>query len=289
MNLQRTDLALEAHETAPKNKENKTDGVIYNVEKGKYPVTSIEIISPEGERATGKPMGTYLTVNIECCEENELETICTQIAGLIKRVAKNATKILTVGLGNTNVTADAIGPKSVNHLLITHHLKDNEIFGDLADMASISPGVAAQTGIETSKTVACLVKETMPDAVIAIDALASRDIKKLGKIIQISDTGIVPGSGVGNRRHELSEKTLGVPVIAIGVPTVVDALTLAANILGTAKDKKEIQNAEEFENMFVTPKDCDKIVAFTAKVIGYSINMAFNEKISFNEMISLTS
>ena len=265
-----------------------------------YKLTRVEIISPEGERVTGKAMGKYLTLDVGKIWERgsgEMEQVCRAMAKILGEVCHSAESVLVVGLGNTLITADALGPEALSHIIVTRHLKTDspEIFEKMKffDVSALSPGVLSQTGIESAEIVKSVTRKLMPSLVITIDALASRDIERLGTVIQVSDTGVAPGSGVGNRRPELNASSLGVPVVSIGIPTVVDALTLAASVIeACGEEKKSFGNNEkilECKNMFVTPKDCDKIISFTSKVIGYSINTAFHSSLSFEDMISVIS
>ena len=291
----RTDLALEAHEIAQKNKQNTIDGVIFREEAlDSYKLTRVEIISPDGERATGKPMGKYLSLDVGKIWNrgtDETERVCTHLGDMIRELADNAENVLIVGLGNTDITADALGPLAVRHVIVTRHLKNESphIFNGMgfSELSAIVPGVLSQTGIETAETVKCICHTLKPSLVLAIDALASGDMARLGTVIQISDTGISPGSGVCNRRSSLNRSTLGVPVISMGLPTVVDAVTLASNVFG--RNPAEEENLKECENMFVTPKDCDKIIAFMSRVIGYAINTAFHKELSFDDITSVLS
>lgn len=285
----RTDLALEAHEIASKNKKHTVDGVIFREEIfDSYKLTRVEIVSPEGVAATGKPIGKYLTLDVGKIWNrgiDELESVCTLLGRMIKELSGSPESILVTGLGNTDITADALGPKSVSHVIVTRHLKSEEpdIFQSMGfcDVSAFAPGVLSQTGIETAEAIKSISKKIKPSVIIAVDALASADMSRLGTVIQTSNTGIAPGSGVGNRRSALNQRSLGVPVIAIGIPTVMDAVTLTHQI--------SHENFRECENMFVTPKDCDKIISFMSRVIGYSINVAFHSKLSFNDIISVLS
>ena len=291
----RTDLALEAHEIAAKNKKCAPDGVIFReTSVDNYKMTRVEILSPEGEKATGKPMGRYLSLDVGKIWNrgtDEAECICTHLGNMLRELAGEVESVLVIGLGNTDITADALGPLAVNHLIVTRHLKTEapDIFNGMGfcDLSAIAPGVLSQTGIETAETAKSICDSLKPSLVIAIDALASGDMSRLGTVVQISDTGISPGSGVCNRRSSLNRDTLGVPVISMGVPTVVDAVTLASNVLG--RDITEEPKLHECENMFVTPKDCDKIIAFMSRVIGYAINMAFHKELNFEDITSVLS
>ncbi len=296
----RTDLALEAHEIASKNKEHILDGVIFNEYKeDNYTITRVEIISPDGEKATGKPIGKYLTLQVGKMWDRgneEIERVCNLLARMITELSGSCESVMVVGLGNTTITADALGPKVLSHLIVTRHLKNAspEIFSKMHffDVSAISPGVLSQTGIEALEIVKSVTDKLKPSLVIAIDALASRDMARLGTVIQISDTGISPGSGVGNSRPALNVDSLGVPVVSIGIPTVVDAVTLTSNVIemcGENLSNLSLQNFSECENMFVTPKDCDKIISFMSRVIGYSINTAFHSELTFEDIMSVLS
>lgn len=291
----RTDLALEAHEIASKNKKQVVDGVIFREESiGSYKLTRVEIISPDGERATGKPMGKYLTLDVGKIWNrggDEMESVCITLGNMIREFAESAESVLVVGLGNTDITADALGPVSLSHVIVTRHLKNEtpEIFNSMGffDISALVPGVLSQTGIETAETVKSVTDMLKPSLVVVIDALASGDMSRLGSVIQISNTGISPGSGVCNRRSSLNSESLGIPVISMGIPTVVDAVTLASNVMGC--DILPDSRFSECENMFVTPKDCDKIIAFMSRVIGYSINVAFHKEMNFEDIMSVLS
>ena len=297
----RTDLAMEAHELASKNKNSPVDGVIFREEiTESYKMTRIEILNEKGEKETGKPIGKYLTLHTGKLWEGGIENIyfaSNAVSKLLRELAGNdlgAGPVLVAGLGNITITADAIGPKGVSHIIVTRHLKDNspDLFESLGfyDVAALSPGVLSQTGIETSEIIKSVAKKISPSLIIAVDSLAARDVSRLGTAIQLTDTGIAPGSGIGNRRSALNKKTLGVPVISIGIPTVVDALTLTANILEKYYGGADMlsDNMEE-SDFFVTPKDTDKIISYMSKVIGYSVNMTFHEKLSYEEMISIAN
>ncbi len=297
----RTDLAMEAHELAYKNKNSPVDGVIFREEiTESYKMTRIEILNEKGEKETGKPIGKYLTLHTGKLWEGGIENIyfaSNAVSKLLRELAGNdlgAGPVLVAGLGNITITADAIGPKCVSHIIVTRHLKDNspDLFESLGfyDVAALSPGVLSQTGIETSEIIKSVAKKISPSLIIAVDSLAARDVSRLGTAIQLTDTGIAPGSGIGNRRSALNKKTLGVPVISIGIPTVVDALTLTANILEKYYGGADMlsDNMEE-SDFFVTPKDTDKIISYMSKVIGYSVNMTFHEKLSYEEMISIAN
>ena len=269
----RTDLALETQE---KMQEDKVDlkGVRYLEEEiDKNLVISTLVIETEnGAKTMGKPKGTYITIeagNMDEEDEDYHREISEQLAKVIQRlvpVKKQELSVLVVGLGNRAVTPDSLGPRVVDNLYITRHILNEYgrfAFGreGMNRISSIVPGVMAQTGMESMEIVAAVVKETTPDFVIVVDALAARNTKRLNRTIQVTDTGINPGSGVGNHRHGLNQKSLGVPVIAIGIPTVVDAATIVNDTMSTlltalSQNKewsrigasiKELNDAEKYE------------------------------------------
>lgn len=235
----RTDLALEAHEMG-RTKTGAVNGVIVKEHDDQgVKVTTVDI-SKEGEEAIGKKAGHYLTFEVQGIREKDTELQATVQEVFSKRFAaflkeqkiKKNDSCLIVGLGNRNVTPDALGPFVVENVLVTKHLFElspENVKKGYRSVSAISPGVMGITGIETSDIIDGVIKKTEPDFVIAVDALASRSIERVNATIQISDTGIHPGSGVGNKRKELSKKTIGIPVIAIGIPTVVDAVTIASD------------------------------------------------------------
>ncbi|EIT85234.1 germination protease [Fictibacillus macauensis ZFHKF-1] len=243
----RTDLAIEAHEMLlnedqAKDAENRVPGITIkerNHEGIKF--TRVEI-DEQGAEATGKKVGTYLTFEVQGIREKDSE-LQQQVQAvfakdfrdfLVELGIKEEDTCLIVGLGNWNVTPDALGPDVVENLLITKHLFDlspENVQEGFRPVCAIAPGVMGLTGIETSDIIDGVIKKVKPDFVIAIDALASRSLERLNTTIQISDSGIHPGSGVGNKRKELSKETLGIPVIAIGIPTVVDAVTITSDTI----------------------------------------------------------
>ena len=307
----RTDLALETQE---KMQEDKVDlkGVSYFEEEvNKNLVISTVVIETEnGAKTMGKPKGTYITIeagNMDEEDEDYHREISEQLAKVIQKlmpVKKEEVSVLVVGLGNRAVTPDSLGPRVVDNLYITRHILNEYgrfAFGKegMNRISSIVPGAMAQTGMESMEIVAAVVKETEPDFVIVVDALAARNTKRLNRTIQVTDTGINPGSGVGNHRHGLNEKSLGVPVVAIGIPTVVDAATIVNDTMSTlltalsqneewkriGNSIEELNDAEKYELirellspglniMFVTPKDIDESVKRLSFTISEGINMA---------------
>jgi spore protease len=249
-----------------------------------------------------KPVGTYITMeapNMTASDEDYQIGIAEELAGYLKElleIEKKDYTVLVVGLGNRDVTPDALGPLVVESLHVTRHIIKE--YGKYAVddkeahmVSAIAPGVMAQTGMETSEIVKGIVDEIKPDFVIAIDALAARNTKRLNRTIQVADTGINPGSGVGNHRAGITKETLGIPVIAIGVPTVVDAATIVRDTMESVMDTMEnIEPAEKYEalnqmiaphlyGMFVTPKDIDETIARLGLLISEALNILFTEDI----------
>lgn len=311
----RTDLALETQE---KMQEEKVElkGVRFKEETihKNLTISTVVIETENGAKAMEKPKGTYITIEArDMNEEDESyhREISEQLAKVIKQLIgtkKEDLSVLVVGLGNRAVTPDALGPRVVDNLYITRHIireYGNYAFGrkHVNRISSIVPGVMAQTGMETMEIVNGVVKETRPDVVIAIDALAARNTKRLNRTIQVTDTGINPGSGVGNHRHALNEKSIGVPVVAIGIPTVVDAATIVNDtmynlIMAINQDRDlrtighslgNLNEAEKYElirellspnlnTMFVTPKDIDESVKRLSYTISEALNIAFVDR-----------
>ncbi len=279
----RTDLALEARESI-KESEDGIRGVrveeTYD-EKNEIKVTKVVIETKNGAKAMGKPMGKYVTLEAPGMveqEEDYHQEISSELAKQLKDIIPDIQKeqsILIVGLGNRDVTADALGPNVADNLFITRHVVKE--YGKAAYnkprmhmVSSIVPGVMAKTGMESAEIIKGVVEQTKPDAVIVIDALAARSTKRLNRTVQITNTGIHPGSGVGNHRDALTMESLKVPVIAIGVPTVVDAATIVNDALAD----KAPANLTELNNMYVTSKDVDYQVKQISHIICDAINEA---------------
>lgn len=280
----RTDLALERHRLIG---DRIPDGVdLEESVEGKTKITRIKVTSPEGERAIGKPRGNYITLEIEppssnpTESENEIELIAKEISALISKDGC----VLVAGLGNHNITPDAIGPKTVEFTLSTRHVADSMSQFEFRSVAAISPGVMGQTGIETGDVIRSVCNEIGATCVIAVDALASMSTKRLGCTVQICDTGISPGSGVGNKRAELSKKTLGVPVIAVGVPTVVDAGTIVSDAVG----ENAVVDVNVLKGLMVTPREIDSLVLSISKILALGIGRALQPSLSVSDLYFLT-
>ena len=317
----RTDLALEAREMYRENAQQESEIPGVQVEKEgdqEIIITRVKITSTDGEKALGKPMGSYITLEIPRLRERDqdlYEDTCRALAKELYNIIKidKKSNVLVVGLGNWNVTPDALGPKVVSKLMVTRHLLEHipeQIDEGVRPVCALAPGVLGLTGIETSEIIKGVVDKVKPDLVIAIDALASRRMDRVSTTIQIADTGINPGSGVGNKRMGLTKETLGIPVIAIGVPTVVDAATMANDTIDLVIDSmiNEAGQGTEFYNMLksidrdekyqlirqvlepyvgtlvVTPKEIDEVIERVSKTIANGLNISLHENIGLKDV-----
>ncbi len=286
MNL-RTDLAIEQREICQKS---EPDGIEQTVEKlDEIKITQITVKSKSAEDALKRKKGRYITIELPGFSavhlfDSAVEIISAKLSSLLP---KNGL-ILVAGLGNENITPDALGPVCAAQIFSTRHigkeLQKSAGFESLRPVARITPGVLGQNGIETGEIIAGIVRQISPAALITVDALASRRLSRLGCTVQICDTGITPGSGVGNARKEISIKTIGVPVISIGVPTVVDAATLALDLVGEAAEKKIDKKSEK---MMVTPREIDLIIERAGKLIATAINRTLQPELSAQEIAEL--
>lgn len=291
----RTDLALEARESFEE-EDVKIRGVKIEEEEDKeleIHTTTVVIQTENGAKTMGKPVGTYITMeapNMSVPDEDYHREISRELAKHIRKLIGEGEKsVLIIGLGNREVTPDALGPNVVSNVRITRHVIREygaAFMGEerMNQVSGIVPGVMAQTGMETLEIIRGVIEETKPDVCIAIDALAARSTKRLNRTIQITDTGINPGSGVGNHRNGLNKQVLGIPVIAIGVPTVVDAATIVNDTMENLVSVLDVKNRMEkyqmiremipshLNTMFVTPKDIDE----TVKRLGYTISEGLN-------------
>ncbi|MBQ2823190.1 MAG: GPR endopeptidase [Oscillospiraceae bacterium] len=251
-------------------------------------ITEIIVTNEIAGLRIGKSKGRYITIETERLSsspsdfEEQAGNIADEISALMENDLSDG---LIVGLGNSDITPDALGPMVISHIIATRHLKSSlpkgHEFASLTPISAIAPGVLGQTGIEAAEIIRSVCDSIHPRYVIVIDALACSDISRLGTTIQLTDTGISPGSGVQNRRKELSEVTLNVPVIAIGVPTVVDMHTIVENVTGSPPDK-------HLPNMMVTPRDVDKLIERTARLVAFAINKAAQPSLSFEDISALS-
>ncbi|MBO5976223.1 MAG: GPR endopeptidase [Oscillospiraceae bacterium] len=290
----RTDLAIEAEPLfgAKALSSHAFPGLRCSEEvRGGFSVSTVEVLDERGEEAIAKPKGKYITIELGALlrrEENAFAEACRLLAGELRSLMYFPvfSSVLVVGLGNRDITPDAVGPITVDNLMVTRHLRSAlpDHFGSFRSVSALCSGVLGTTGIESSEIIAAVCKAVKPSAVIAVDALASRSTQRLCRTVQLSDTGIVPGSGVGNSRQALDEKTLGVPVIAVGVPTVVDAATLACDLISESGLDIDPNKLKIGKKLIVTPSDIDKSVGEVSKLIGYAINLALHEDITIEDI-----
>lgn len=294
----RTDLALEDRERIGDG-GGEIHGVILEEEEREETgirITRVRIETKNGAKIMGKPIGTYVTLEAPAMAEQDegyhrevSEELARQLKGVMPGEGTEQS-VLIVGLGNRDVTADALGPRVADHLFVNRHVVKE--FGKAAYnkermhlISCIVPGVMAKTGMESAEIIHGVVKETKPDFLIAVDALAARSTRRLNRTIQVTTSGIYPGSGVGNHRNALTQETLGVPVLAIGVPTVVDAATIVGDALERLEKENGVQMIlprdhpqalSELNNMYVTSKDIDEMIRRLSYTISEGINIALN-------------
>ncbi|MBU5591040.1 GPR endopeptidase [Clostridium sp. MSJ-4] len=316
----RTDLAVEAREIYNSTYNKESEGVkVHEINPYEdIKVTKVSITNATGEKNMGKPKGNYITIDIPEFTHYDGETmnrvsevLAKSISDIIDRDKNKNT--LVVGLGNWNVTPDALGPKVISKTMVTRHLKQlipDEIDENISPVSALSPGVLGLTGIETGEIVKGVVEKIKPDLIICIDALASRRLSRVNRTIQIGDTGISPGAGVKNHRKAINKETLGVPVIAIGVPTVVDAATVANDTIDLVLDEmiNQATSGGEFYNMLksidkyeksrliqellspevgdliVTPKEVDTVIDSVSRIIANGINLALQPDLDLDEI-----
>ena len=287
----RTDLAVEALENLSQAASARQVRQDTRTLEG-FSVHEVEILTDHAAREIGKPRGRYLTLELDALvrrEEDAFPRACRALGALVRELLPQEAPdgpVLVTGLGNRSITPDAIGPQAVDHVIATRHLVEQvpDVFAAWRPVSALAPGVLGQTGVETGEVVCGVLDRVQPAAVLAIDALAAGRLSRLLRTVQLSDTGITPGAGVGNARAALNAATLGVPVIAIGVPTVVDGATLAHEIaaqLGGA-------GCEALEDLarpvMVTTRDIDREVADVARVIGYAVNMALHPQLTVEDV-----
>ena len=305
----RTDLALERRDIYQKvNNLKQIDGIKSTEEEinEKLKVTRVEILNKNGEKAIGKPVGNYVTIDVKklkLAEDEDIqkasEVVTKELKKIINKHIDKQGEVLVVGLGNIYVTPDALGPKVINEIDVTRHIikyLPQYVDEGTRPVSAISPGVLGTTGIETVEILKGIVDNIHPKLLIVIDALASRSIDRISSTIQISDTGIVPGAGVGNTRQEISQTTLGIPVIALGIPTVVELATLVSDgidiFIDRLQEKAEsneylnkLQQNDKYEevkealnvgdyNMIVTPKEIDDLIENMKDIVARGINFA---------------
>ena len=306
----RTDLALERRDLYKKanNIEDEVDGIETEEEKvdEDIKITRVKVLNENGENAIGKKVGNYITIdinNLKIAGEEQIqkasEALTKELKELLKKHIEEQEPLLVVGLGNLYVTPDALGPKVVQDIDVTRHILQympEALDKNTRPVSAISPGVLGTTGIETLEILKGIVDNIKPKLLIIIDALASRSIERISSTVQIADTGIIPGAGVGNTRKELSIETLGIPVVAIGIPTVVEAATIAADSLDLFIQKvqeqaksndflNQLQEEDKYEmikevlapndyNFIVTPKEIDELIENMKDIVARGINFA---------------
>ena len=282
----RTDLAVEAIEN------HKTAAALPHVRQSDrtlegFAVHEVRILSEDAAREIGKPQGRYLTLELDALirrEEDAFPRACKALSTLLRELLPhpNDGPVLIAGLGNRMITPDAIGPQTTDHVIATRHLvaQSPAIFADWRPVSALAPGVLGQTGVETGEVICGVLDRVRRAAVIAVDALAAGRLSRLLRTVQLADTGITPGAGVGNARAALNKETLGVPVIAVGVPTVVDGATLAHEI-SSQLGQPDCEALDDLSQpVMITTRDIDREVADISRMIGYAVNMALHPHLS---------
>lgn len=286
----RTDLAVEARELAG----GSVKGIDYKTysESG-LSISRLTVKTEKAKQTLGKDIGTYITVALPSLTDNFTSTDkrLAAIGREIRRLIPVNGLILVVGLGNEEITPDALGPKTALKVLATRHIQGELArsagLDGLRPVAVMNTGVTGQTGIETGEYILSVVKRIRPNAVVVIDALASRRLERLGTTLQISDAGISPGAGVGNHRTRINKDTIGVPVISVGVPTVVDVQTLAGDLLGLER-QEELENLPKLSrNMVVIPREIDLLTERASRLLGFALNAALQDRFSLSELVEL--
>lgn len=313
-NTVRTDLALEAREMLSKKVSEDIPGVVVETSEDQdVIITRVNITTPDAERMLGKAQGKYITLEAPGLrykntplQQKVMNFLADELAGMIN-LPRNAT-VLIVGLGNWNVTPDALGPRATHKIVVTRHLQEMlspELKGGVRSVCAISPGVLGITGMETAEIIQGIVSKIKPSLVIAIDALAAASSQRVITTVQLANTGINPGSGVGNKRFGITQATLGVPVVAIGVPTVVHASTIAMDTINTLQEHaafaryfKSMENLSDSDrhtivrqvlpevlgDLMVTPKEVDRFIDDIAVVVAGGINQAMHPHIDYENI-----
>ena len=294
MNQYRTDLAIECQEILDESAGIQMEKIEYN---GGIRVTRIKIISQEAAKKMGKPVGSYITLEADgVLEEDGIkEKTAKAVAGELGQLLRvdYTLKVLVAGLGNSLVTPDRLGPETAAKVRVTRHLFvifDADGDEEMSNVSCIIPGVTGSTGMETAEVIKKAAEIVKPDVVIVIDSLAARDIDRVSTTIQLTDTGIQPGSGMGNHRAGINEENIGVPVLAIGVPTVVDAATLTLDVLEEA-GKSDVDPAalRGHETVMVTTRDIDAQIRELSRIIGYGIDLALHDGLTVADLDLLLS
>lgn len=287
----RTDLAVEAVQNLPHAANLRQIRQTERTIEG-FSVNEVDILTEHAAQEIGKPCGRYVTLELDALvrrEEDAFPRACRALSTLLADLLPDSASsgpVLVTGLGNRMITPDAIGPQAIDHVIATRHLVEQvpDVFASWRPVSALAPGVLGQTGVETGEVIYGVLDRVKPAAVLAVDALAAGRLSRLLRTIQLADTGITPGAGVGNARAALNSDTLGVPVIAIGVPTVVDGATLAHEIAAQLGGP----SCEALDDLslpvMVTTRDIDREVADIARVIGYAVNMALHPHLSVSDI-----
>lgn len=287
----RTDLAMEAHQLWQEGAEDTSHlrGVKARDEELEgLPITRVEILDLEGETALGKPRGVYLTLDVSALWRREKDAFIRTVramAALLEPLLPEEGTVLAAGLGNPAMTPDALGPRVLDHLLVTRHLRD--VLPGFRSVAGLGAGVLGSTGMEAAEWIRGAADHVQPAAVVVVDALAARNLDRLCSTIQISDTGLIPGSGVGNHRMALNQAGLGVPVVSIGVPTVVSVETAARDLLVQAGGDEEKVPDLQGRGLFVTPDSIDGKIRELAKAVGYGLDLALQPGLELEDLEAL--
>ena len=291
MLLNRTDLAMELEGIS-----HGAEGILYD-ESEKDGITTVRITveTEDAANSIGKPIGKYISITAPgiLYDTDIYERTVEAVADVIKELGDTKKAVLVAGLGNRSITPDALGPEVVSRIFVTKHMKgrlDFDFVKELGDVSAIAPGVLGTTGLNTSKILQGIVSVEKPGLIIAVDAYCAKSLDRISTTVQVSDSGIIPGGGVGNRQASINEETMGVPVIAIGIPTVADAVTVAAGIMKSEDENGIRKNlGNDCENLIVTPKDIDIIIDRGAKTVANAINRAFNPTLTLEEIESFTA
>ena len=287
----RTDLAAEAHRLWQEKAGETTrlPGVLARDEEVEgFPLTRVEVLDEEGEAALGKPRGIYLTLDISGFwrrEEDAFVRAARAVSGLLSPLLPEEGAVLVAGLGNPAMTPDALGPRMLDHLLVTRHLQ--EVLPGFRSVAGIGAGVLGSTGMEAAEWIRGAADHVKPAAVVVVDALAARSLDRLCSSVQISDTGLIPGSGVGNHRMALNREGLGVPVVSVGIPTVVGVETAAKDLLSQAGGDEARIPELRGRGLFVTPDHIDVRIRELAKVTGYGLDLALQPGLEMEDLEAL--
>ena len=287
----RTDLAVEAIESMAEAADTQQVRQSGRTIEG-FDVNEVDILTEYAAREIGKPCGRYLTLELDALirrEEDAFPRACHALSSLLRELlpaGTQASPVLVAGLGNRMITPDAVGPQVVDHVIATRHLVEQvpDVFASWRPVSALAPGVLGQTGLETGEVVCGVLDRIRPAAVIAVDALAAGRLSRLLRTVQLADTGITPGAGVGNARAALNERTLGVPVIAIGVPTVVDGATLAHEIAAQLGGPSCEALEDLSRPVMITTRDIDREIADVSRMIGYAVNLALHPHLTVEDV-----